>query len=192
MFGKGRLFVWNVALAVSLVVVAASFAAEAILPMPSPKLGWQEAEKRAAELQREEADIRERAASARAIVQPALWSGDDDAIQSEAMALCTALAKSNRVSLNAFRPQKPVEESGLSRLPFLLSIEGPYPNALTFLRSLEAPKNRLGVTLVQITSADAASDLVTVTLGVAAYRELPSTATRTSAARHTAAPKEAA
>jgi Tfp pilus assembly protein PilO len=83
-----------------------------------------------------------------------------------------AFAGKHRLKLMAFRPQKPLEVNNLTQLPFLISIEGPYPAIMRFVKELENPSLKLGTNLVQISGSDPNSDLVSATIGVVAYKQI--------------------
>jgi hypothetical protein len=98
------------------------------------------------------------------------WTGGDEEIAASSLARVTQLTNARRLRLIAFRPQRLAEEQGLTMLPFHVAVEGPYPAVVGLLGELETPVTRLAVNMVQITSVDAASDRVTATIGVVAFR----------------------
>jgi hypothetical protein len=104
-----------------------------------------------------------------AAIAPFVWVGKPDQVGPEALDTVTKLVKSAKVRLLAFRPQKPDEEPGVTLYSYGITIDGPYTNAMQLVKQLEDPKNKLAVSLVQINSADTASDRVTGTINVVAY-----------------------
>lgn len=80
------------------------------------------------------------------------------------------IARKRNLKVASFRPQKPVDEAGLLRLPYLVSLEGTYRDALAFVKELEKPQNRLAVNLVQLASADGETSMVRATVGIWALR----------------------
>jgi Tfp pilus assembly protein PilO len=110
-------------------------------------------------------------AAARAALEARIWQGTTDSVGAAALAKATSLAKNHGLNLTAFRPQKPVQEGELTRLAFVMTLEGSYPALQAMVRSLETPAHRLSVHLVQVASADEASDSVNATVGVSAFME---------------------
>ena len=99
-----------------------------------------------------------------------VWSEPIAEIGPTALESITAFARTEKLTLLGFRPQKAVEVNGLTQLPFLISVEGPYPNIMKFVRQLEASDLRMGTSLVQVSANDPNSDLVNATIGVVAYK----------------------
>lgn len=99
-----------------------------------------------------------------------VWSEPIAEIGPIALESITAFAQTQKLKLLGFRPQKTVDVNGLTQLPFLISVEGAYPNIMKFVRQLEASDLRMGTSLVQVSATDANSDLVNATVGVVAYK----------------------
>jgi hypothetical protein len=102
-----------------------------------------------------------------------VWTGSADSVGAQALEMATSIAKSKGLKLTAFRPQKALDEGELWRLAFVMTLEGSFPGLQSVVRELETPSRRLSVHLVQVASADEASDLVNATIGVTAYLEKP-------------------
>lgn len=111
---------------------------------------------------------------ARAQAANYLWTEGADAVSPKALEIVTEAAKAENLRISAFRPQKPSDADGLQQLTYLVAIEGRFPQVTAFLRRVETPGNRLAVTLFQVTSADGATDAVTATVGIVAFREVAS------------------
>ena len=114
---------------------------------------------------------------ARAVSAQFLWTEVPDAIAPKALSIVTEAAKTNQLKISAFRPQKPAVSAGLEESHYVVAVEGRFPAVATFLKAVETPENRLAVDLFQVTSADGATDTVTATVGLVAFRE-PKVATR--------------
>lgn len=99
-----------------------------------------------------------------------VWAQPIEEIGPTALQSITAFAQTQRLKLLGFRPQKTVDVNGLTQLPFLISVEGAYPNIIKFVRQLEASDLKMGTSLVQVSATDPNSDLVNATVGVVAYR----------------------
>lgn len=100
------------------------------------------------------------------------WPLKTEEVGPKALESITAFAQKHRLKLMAFRPQKPAEVNNLTQLPFVISIEGPYPAIMRFTKELESPALKLGTNLVQISGTDPNSDLVSATIGVVAYKQI--------------------
>jgi Tfp pilus assembly protein PilO len=100
-----------------------------------------------------------------------VWKEPIADIGPKALASVTNYSQRNRLKLIAFRPQKTVEINELTQVPFVISIEGAYPNILRFVKELETPSLKLGTGMVQVSTSDSNSDLVSATISVVAYRK---------------------
>lgn len=107
--------------------------------------------------------------TARAKVAEYIWTTSPDLIGPTALSAVTNLAKKHQLKLTAFRPQRTNTDAQLLRLPYTISLEGSYPNVVSFLSDLETPTNKLAVNLFQVASAEGANDQVAATIGVAAF-----------------------
>lgn len=102
-----------------------------------------------------------------------IWLSNAERIGSVSLNKVTSLAAARGLKLLAFRPQRSVQEEDLIRLPYTISIEGPYVGIVGFLKGLESPANKLAMNMVQIASADPNSDRVSATVGVIAFQKIP-------------------
>lgn len=115
--------------------------------------------------------LRDDVTSTRAKNNTRLWTQPTDEISAATMAKVTSLAQGRNLKVIAFRPQRTQDDSGVLRIPFQASIEGPFPQVVALLKDLETSKFKVIVSTVQIASADGASDKVSATIGLVAYRE---------------------
>lgn len=100
-----------------------------------------------------------------------VWTQAADEIAAATMAKVTSLAQARGLRVVAFRPQRIQEDTGITRLPYQASLEGPFPQIIGFVQDLETSKFKTIVSTIQIASADGASDKVSSTIGLVAYRE---------------------
>jgi hypothetical protein len=107
--------------------------------------------------------------TAQASVAKYVWNKSADEIASQSLKNMTAIAAKHKVQLLGFRPQKTTDDGGFTHLPYLVLLSGTFPNVESALQDIEAPANRLAVSLVQFASSDANSDGVNATIGVVAY-----------------------
>jgi Tfp pilus assembly protein PilO len=120
-------------------------------------------------LEKDIADLEKTIRDQKAKVGAKVWTLSLQEIGPKALQTVTGFAKEQRLKLTAFRPQKPNDVNGMTQLPFLISIEGSYPSILNFIRQIETSNSKLAPNLVQLSSTDGSSDLVTATIGVMAY-----------------------
>ena len=88
-----------------------------------------------------------------------------------AMSMLEKFARQNNLKIISFRPQRLEEEAGLERMPYQITLEGAFPKVISFVRTVETPATKIAVTNVQIASSDGASDAVTATISLVAYRQ---------------------
>ncbi len=105
-------------------------------------------------------------------VDSLVWNEPIEEVGPKALETITKSAQSQRLKLLAFRPQKVQEVNNLTQLPFTISIEGPYPGVMSFIREMAKPEHKLGTSMVQLSGNDPNSDLISATIGVVAYKKL--------------------
>lgn len=114
--------------------------------------------------------LRDDVMTERAKNETRLWKQPADEISAATMAKVTSLAQSRGLRVIAFRPQRTQVDSGITRLPYQATLEGPFPQVIGFVQDLETSKFKTIVSTIQIASADGASDKVSSTIGLVAYR----------------------
>jgi Tfp pilus assembly protein PilO len=114
-------------------------------------------------------DATEKAKQDEQRVTQATWTGDPEQIPPSALARVSKLAANHGLNLVAFRPQRTNESGEFRQLPFLVTVEGPYPSVTLFCQDIDKPSTKLAVNLIQIASSDAASNAVTASIGLIAY-----------------------
>lgn len=154
------------ALVVGILVVVGDF----LLPKPKSQGAAQFAIKENTMLG-EIRQLREKVLEAKVKNEPIVWAADPDEISAQAMALVTKMANARNLNVVAFRPQRAQANGNLMMLPYQLSVDGSFPEVIRFLQAMETKGTKLAVNLVQVASADGASDEVNATIGVVAYRE---------------------
>jgi Tfp pilus assembly protein PilO len=120
-------------------------------------------------IRQEAQDARIRAQQVSAQVAGSTWAVPSDQVAAQSLAKITGFAKARNITVVAFRPQKTVEVEGLTQLPFLILVDGKFPEVMQFMKDIERTDTKLAVSLVQMASADEASDRVSATIGAAAY-----------------------
>lgn len=142
------------------------------LLLPTPKLGKVVQTRRNEEtkLRKEIEKLRDEVSTVRVKNEKRLWAQPADQVGAAAMAKVTEIAASKALKVLAFRPQRTVDDTGVTRHPYQVSIDGSFVQVLEFVRALETPNLRLPVVTVQLAAADGATDRVTATIGIVAYR----------------------
>jgi hypothetical protein len=174
----------SIAMASAVILLAGTLAFMLLAPRPE---GPTKAERIEAEnkLRLEIRESEKRRAQATAFNQTNTWVGSPDAIAPAVLAKVTQVARARGVRLISLRPQTVNTKTEPPMLPFLAVVEGPYTAAMQFARDMETPGNRLAVSLVQVTSADAASDKVTASVGMAAFMQPQTTSSTSSDTKET-------
>jgi Tfp pilus assembly protein PilO len=156
-----------IVISLAAIVVLALYLAFA--PQPSAA-GLAKAKRTAVEKLEKEIEEAKRSqeAVAKALVSH-LRAGEPDKISPALLSEVTELAQATGLKVNSFRPQRTIELGELTQLPYVLTVEGSFTSVASLLRRLEEPKRKIATTLVQINSADGASDTVTATIGMSVY-----------------------
>jgi len=140
--------------------------------LPTPKLGKVVQTRRNEEtkLRKEIDKLRLDVSTLRVKNDKRLWTQPADQVGAAAMAKVTEIAASKSLKVLAFRPQRTVEDTGVTRHPYQVAVDGSFVQVLEFVRALETPNLKLPVVTVQLAAADGATDRVTATIGIVAYR----------------------
>lgn len=129
----------------------------------------------------------------KAAIDAKVWDVPVAQIGPKTLESITSIAQKAKLKVVAFRPQKPVPVNGLTQLPFIVSLEGSYVGVMNLVHEIEAKGSKIAPSLVQFSSTDSNSDLVTATVGIVAYAQenekKPSTSDKKSAATKTASNK---
>lgn len=161
---------WNIATIAAIVVIVAMLVFQVVVPMPAFASQQQRIKSERDMEETSDAYLRkskelQKANAAR------LWDLGPESLGPTAMGKVSNLSKSFGLNMVAFRPQKQVDSGDLVRYGFLVSVEGAFPKVIEFVRKLETPETKLAVFSLQVTSTDGASDAVSATVGVVAYRD---------------------
>ena len=140
-----------------------------LVPPPNSKGLVAGKERSAQQLTHQIDQLRTRTAKAKADAANGLWKGDHDTVMALILARLTKQAAHSGLQIGAFRPQKQQAISGMIELPVIVQVSGAYPTVLSFVQSLGTANSQLAVRSLQIASADAASNVVSATIGLSAY-----------------------
>ena len=111
----------------------------------------------------------ERAESANKWLTDYAWKGTEQNVTPVALASVNGLLEPTKIKMISLRPQRMAVGGKLSQVPYVLTLEGSFAEVKALIPRLERKENKLAVNLVQIASADSASDKVTATIGLIAY-----------------------
>lgn len=181
----------------AVIVLAATFAFTLFVPKPAPDRSAKATRDNERKLRLAIKEAEEKVATSNQLLATYLWSEGAAQVGPAALAKVNDIVRKHGVRLVAFRPQRATQIEGLTQLPFILSLDGPFPAVSKVVRELEQPQTRLAVNLLQVSAAEGAADQVTATVGTVAYirtettpRPAASPAPATAPAR-TITPKEA-
>jgi Tfp pilus assembly protein PilO len=162
---------WNTVALTAIVVMALTVVAYWLFPVPALKKVTQTRRNQETDLYKDIEKIQSDIKVTRIRNQQRLWSQPADQVAAAAMAKVTQFAQAQSLKVLAFRPQRVQEFPGVTVLPYQVSMEGYFPKVMAFVRSMETSTVKLPVVNVQIAAADGASDKVTATIGIVAFRE---------------------
>jgi Tfp pilus assembly protein PilO len=143
-----------------------------VLLVPKPTVAGMRSQRqnREFEIKREHQTVERQLVEVRGHVATYVWDLPLQQVSPAALANVTTSVQARNLRLIAFRPQRVAESTGgLSQIPFMITVEGTFPNVAQFVDDLESPANRLAVNLVQISASDGATDQVSASIGVLAF-----------------------
>jgi hypothetical protein len=114
-------------------------------------------------------DAEDRLVAAKATVNSTTWPGIGDDVAPAANARLTTMAARRGVKLTSFRPQRTTAKTDLTVLPFVITVEGPFPQVVELTRDIDTAGSRMAVNLIQVTAAADDSNTVSATVAVMAY-----------------------
>lgn len=166
---------WHQVALAAVVVMAVVLLAHLVVPVPSAASVVRALRRQDGDLRTKIEKARDDVSATRAENETKVWTQPADQVSAAALARVTELAKAQSLKVLAFRPQKAQEGSGVTRYPYQISVEGYFPKVVAFVRALETPKLKLPVVSVQIAAADGATDKVSSTIGIVAFKETVTT-----------------
>jgi hypothetical protein len=102
-------------------------------------------------------------------IQGQSWTGPVETVGSTVLSYVSDLCEKHHVQLTAFRTEKSVDVAKLTEAPFVVAVEGGFPDVLAFSKSLEDPSSKLAVNLLQVGASDSGPGRVTATLGLLGF-----------------------
>ncbi|MFZ4508335.1 MAG: type 4a pilus biogenesis protein PilO [Fimbriimonas sp.] len=157
----------------AILVLATTLAVMLFLPKPTDKGIAKQRRDKELELKLSKQQASDRLAELKASINSRIWDLPADQIGPGALSKVSQAAAAHKLKIVAFRPQRANEAEDLIQLPYLVTLDGPYLSVLGFVQDIQAKENKLAVNLVQLASADGASNRVTASVSLMAYQKPP-------------------
>lgn len=154
---------------VAIVTLLGTFLFMVFVPKPTTKGLAEKTRQDGMKIRIKTRDADDRLVAAKATVATTTWPGSGDEVAPSANTRLIAMATRRGLKLTSFRPQRTTAKTDLTVLPFIVTVEGSFPQVVEFTRDIDSPGTRLATSLVQITSANDDTDRVTATVAVMAY-----------------------
>jgi len=145
----------------------------AFVPKPKPGTSLGRLNQSVRDTNNSTQEAKARSDEAKATIEKRSWSEGPEKVAPLALTKVNQYVSETGVRLLAFRPQRSLAGKDLQPVPFLVSVEGTYPKIMAFCQKLDFQEPKLAVNLVQVASADSASDKVTASIGLTAYAKVP-------------------
>lgn len=142
-----------------------------LAPMPDVRVATKKKAQEQIKLHEELRKFRDEVKAGRDATEKRLWAEDADQLGASVMGVVDTIANEMQVKVQAFRPQRTISTSGLTRYPYLVVLTGSFPKIATIMERIADPETKIAVTSVQISAADGVSDTVTASIGVSAFSE---------------------
>lgn len=167
-----KLQVANIMMIVAGVVMLGTLVVDRFVKPPTVQMKEQARVQNHNKIVHETYDHKDREKQERAYAATKLWSEDAEQIGPLVLNRVNELAKSYGLTTGIFRPQRTVEDDKILRVPMVVTLNGPYPSIVKFVRAMEDPAGKVAVTMVQLGSADGVSDNVTATISLLALKDM--------------------
>lgn len=153
----------------AIVTLAATFAYMILVPKPTVAGVAKGRQRSVRQIEEQIEQAKTRSKESEALAATRVWDGNQDEVLAQVLAQLTVRAQRSKVTMAAFRPQKPLPLTGVTELPCSVQVSGPYETVLAFLGTLDEPSSRVALRSVSVASSDGATSAVTATLGVSVY-----------------------
>lgn len=111
----------------------------------------------------------EQSTAALSEIRAKTWDTELRTLESGTLDRLTLLATKHKLQLTGFRTDRPREVAGMAEAPFVVVVEGAYPDVLAFSQRLEEPASKLVPELLQFSASDTTPGRVTATIGLIAF-----------------------
>ena len=112
---------------------------------------------------------KQRAVTAGAAIEPRLWLGNSDVVSANVLALVTNAARSQALTLAAFRPQRAQALDGIAEIPYSVQVTGTYSGIRGLMNTLDSDNSKVVLRSVQIASSEEAGGAVTASIGLSVF-----------------------
>ncbi|MDX1931445.1 MAG: type 4a pilus biogenesis protein PilO [Capsulimonadales bacterium] len=155
--------------AVAICLLAATFLYMILVPPPNVAGIAKGRVRSRQQLETEIARAKERSAAAEATIRKRLRTGDPNTVLAGALAQLNERTRKYKLTMAAFRPQRPRVLDQVTELPWTVQVSGPYPSVVAFLAATDRTETRMVLRTAQISAADGATGQVTALLGLSVY-----------------------
>lgn len=159
---------WNLVIGFSVLLFAATLAFDLLVPKPSKQQAYAAHLSKKSDIEIETLQAKRKLEEAQTVLETYTFQGHPETVTPKILEQVSAIARNHNIAIKSFRPQKTDAEEGIARLPFVVLVEGTYPNLVSFVKALDEPSVLLGVNLLQVSAADGETDRVNATLGLVA------------------------
>jgi hypothetical protein len=180
----------NVVICGSIAVLVIAGAFMKLMPAPQAPTARQNSDARKKIMNSTKA-IKDKIDKERASLAVNTWPGKPEDVGPIALKQINALLQNRHLKLVGFHAQKAIEQPNITLIPFVVSVDGGFPNVMAFTRDLEQSGTKLVVNLFQLSNADQSTDKVTASIGITAYQLPPAPAVSPATAPGTAPAKPA-
>ena len=157
----------NVVICGSLAVMVIAGACLKLLPPPQAPSSKQDAAARNKIIKSTKA-IMDATTAERQSLTGSTWPGRPEDVGPITLKQVNSLLQSRHLKLVGFHAQKAIEQPNITLIPFVVSVDGGFPNVMAFTRDLEQSGTKLVVNLFQISNADQSTDTVTASIRITA------------------------
>jgi hypothetical protein len=157
---------WDLLFAISLVgVVVASWFA---FVKPKPLAAAAKDPKVAAKaMDVAAADIEKGADAAEQQVKDRVWDATPEVLGSKVLDLLTRIANANHLQITDVRSERLISAAGLRQAPYVVLVEGAFPDVIAGLEALEETDSKIAVSQIKIAANN--SGRVTATFGITGF-----------------------
>lgn len=166
---KQQLKTWNSVIVGMMILMVGVIIAELIIPKPTLESKSRENMTKQRDLRFANDATEKRVNEIEAEVSKLCYTGNVETVTPKILAQVNQIAAANKIEVKSFRPQKPLDFDGLQRLPFTVLASGKYSQIVSFVRQIDEQSTLFSVYLLQVSASDGETDMVSATIGMAAF-----------------------
>jgi Tfp pilus assembly protein PilO len=153
----------------SIVIVIGVIAYVLFFPAPNVQVVNRQELTKQRNLERSIQVDQEEAKEARAAIAPRLWKGDENHVGASVLALVTNTTLQDGVKLTAFRPQRTVDLQGVTELPYVIQLSGPYSGIRAVMHTLDSSDSKIVLQSAEVNASEEVTGSVTSSVGICAF-----------------------